>query len=116
MKRISLIAGLCLFAGSALAQSDAADNAAGLAAIQALGKLNGQALACSQMAVSGQSKSLMIKHAPKTRRYGEAFEEATNAAYLEQGKDQDGCPKPVEFSARLSELSGRLQATLPAAR
>lgn len=113
MKLVPLAAALCLLSGSALAEADAA---AGLAAIQALGQLNGQALACSQMAMSGQSKSLMIKHAPKTRNYGEVFEAATSAAYLEQGRDQDTCPKPVEFAARLSELSGRLQATLPAAQ
>jgi len=111
MKRIALAAALCLLAGAALAEAAAA---AGLAAIQDLGRVNGQALACSEMATAGQAKALMIKHAPKTRRYGEAFEEATNAAFLAQGKGQDGCPKSVEFAARLSELSGRLSATLPA--
>lgn len=114
MNRITLFAALCLLACSALAEPDA--SAAAQAAVQALGQLNGQALACRQMAVSAQSKSLMIKHAPKTRRYGEIFEEATNDAYLEQGKDQDTCLKPAEFAARLSELSARLQATLPAAQ
>lgn len=113
MKRIPLIAVLCLLAGAALAEVDAS---AGLAAIQDLGRVNGQALACGQMATSSQSKQLMIRHAPKTRRYGELFEEATNAAFLRQGKDQDSCPQPAEFAARLSELAGRLQATLPAAQ
>ncbi len=113
MKRIALTAALCLLAGAAFAEADAA---AGLAAIQDLGRVNGQALACSEMAASGQAKALMIRHAPKTRRYGELFEEATNAAFLAQGKAQDVCPKPVEFSARLSELAGRLAATLPAAQ
>ena len=109
MKRIALLAALVLSTAPVVA-----DPEAGLAAIQDLGRVNGQALACSEMATAGQAKALMIKHAPKTRRYGEAFEEATNAAFLAQGKGQDGCPKPVEFSARLSELTGRLSATLPA--
>jgi hypothetical protein len=112
MKCIALLTLLALIVGPALA----ADPEAGLAAIQELGRVNGQALACSQMAVSSQAKKLMIQHSPKTRRYGEVFEEATNAAYLEQGKEQDRCPKPMDFSARLSELSERLQATLPAAQ
>lgn len=112
MKRITFTAVFCLLAASAFAESD---GAAGLAALQDLGRLNGQALACAQIASSGKAKSLMIKHAPKTRHYGEVFEEATNAAYLAQGKDPDSCPQPIEFAARLSELSGRLQATLPAA-
>jgi len=111
MKRTTLFAALLLIAGVALA-----DPAAGLAAIQDLGRVNGQALACGQMATSSQSKQLMIRHAPKTRRYGELFEEATNAAFLRQGKDQDACPQAAEFAARLAELAGRLQSTLPAAQ
>jgi hypothetical protein len=112
MKRITLFAALALIVGPAVA----AEPDAGIAVIQDLGRVNGQALACSQMATSGQAKKLMIKHSPKTRRYGEVFEEATNAAYLEQGKDQDSCPKLTDFSARITEISGRLQATLPAAQ
>lgn len=112
MKRIALLATLVLITGPLLA----ADSEAGLAAIQELGRVNGQALACGQMATSGQAKKLMIRHAPKTRRYGELFEEATNAAFLMQGKDQNSCPQPEAFAGKLSELSGRLQATLPAAQ
>ena len=112
MKRIALLVSLLLIAGTAVA----ADLEAGLAAIQDLGRVNGQALACGQMATSGKAKALMIRHSPKTRRYGEVFEEATSAAFLAQGKDQDGCPQPTEFSARIFELSGRLQTTLPTAQ
>jgi hypothetical protein len=111
MQRITLIT-LCLLAGNALAEPDAA---AGLANIQSLGQLNGQALACQQMALSSQSKSLMIKHAPKTRRYGEVFEEATNAGYLEQGKDTDKCASAADFKKRLADLAAQLQSTLPPA-
>lgn len=110
MKRISLSALLFVMAGSALANPEA-----GLAAVQDLGRVNGQALACSQMAISGKAKALMIKHAPKTRRYGELFEEATNQAFLTQGKDQDSCPSAAVFSEKLAELAGRLQASLPPA-
>lgn len=111
MKRTTLFTALLLMAGVALA-----DPAAGLAVVQDLGRVNGQALACGEMATSSQSKQLMIRHAPKTRRYGELFEDATNAAFLRQGKGQDGCPPPAEFAARLAELAGRLQAALPAAQ
>lgn len=112
MKRIALFASLVLITAPLLA----ADPEAGLSAIRDLGRVNGQALACGELASSGKVKALMIRHAPKTRSYGEVFEEATNAAFLAQGKDQEGCPKPVEFAARLSELSGRLQLTLPPAQ
>lgn len=111
MKHFALVAALAVTALPALAET--AD--AGMAALQNLGQLNGQALACSQRAISGKAKSLTIKHSPKTRRYGEIFEEATSAAFLEQGKALAACPTAAEFDRRLTELAGRLQATLPAA-
>ena len=110
MKRIALLVSLVLITAPVVA----ADSDAGILAIQDMGRVNGQALACGDRATAGNAKALMIRHAPKTRRYGEVFEEATNAAFLAQGKDQDSCPKPVEFAARLAELSGRLQLNLPA--
>ncbi|MBL8394492.1 MAG: hypothetical protein JNK99_07015 [Candidatus Accumulibacter sp.] len=100
---------LLLLAGTAVADPEAA-----LTVIGDLGWLNGQALACGQMASSGQAKALMIRHAPKTRRYGEAFEQQTSDAFLVQGQEPDRCPAPDAFAARLSELSARLQAVLPA--
>lgn len=111
MKRFFLTAALLAAAGTALAGPDA-----GLDAIDDLGRLNGQALACDQMGTSGKAKGLMISHAPKTRRYGEVFEAATNAAFLAQGKDQNGCPPPADFARRLLELTSRLQAALPVAQ
>lgn len=86
---------------------------AGMSAVQDLGRVNGQALACGQMAISGKAKRLMLGHAPKTRSYGEAFEEATNAAYLAQGRDQGSCPETADFTVKLNELSARLQKALP---
>ncbi len=112
MKRIALLVSLVLITAPVVA----AEPEEGLLAIQDIGRLNGQALACGEMATSGKAKALMIRHAPKTRRYGELFEEATSAAFLAQGKGQDSCPQPAEFAARLFELSGRLQATLPVAQ
>ena len=71
MKRLSLLVTLSLFLAVAVADPEAAPSA-----IRELGQINGQALACGQMAVAGQAKALMIRHAPKTRRYGGIFEEA----------------------------------------
>lgn len=109
MKLVVLLVPLLLLAGPVAAEADA-----GLAAIHDLGRVNGQGLACRQMAVSAQAKALMLKHAPKARRYGEAFEEATNAAFLAQGKE-DGCPQSAELTGKLGELASRLQTTLPPA-
>lgn len=102
----TLIAGLT-FQVAAQTPSDA-----GMAAVQDLGRLNGQALACGELALSGQTKSLMIKHAPKTRGYGEIFETATSTAFLARGRE-GGCPGAADFTTRLTELSDRLQTVLP---
>lgn len=110
MKRLTLLAALSLLAGPATATPDA-----GLAAITDVGQLNGQALACGEMAVAAEAKKLVIRHAPKTRRYGQLFEEETNAAFLSQGKGPDPCPTATAFSDRLGELAKRLQVLLPAA-
>ena len=110
MKPIALFAALTLIALPVFAETQEA----GLAALQELGRFNGQSLACSQLSFSGKAKALMIQHAPKTRRHGEVFEEATNAAFLEQGKTPESCPTASDFANRLSALSARLQAALPA--
>jgi hypothetical protein len=110
-KPLFLGAALFCLAGTVLADTDA-----GLNVIQDLGRLNGQALACGQMAASGQAKTLMIKHAPKTRRYGEAFEAATNTGFLAQGKDLDTCPAAAAVADQLTVLGARLRAALPAAQ
>ncbi|RIX42541.1 MAG: hypothetical protein D3M94_18600 [Rhodocyclales bacterium GT-UBC] len=103
---------LLLCAGNALAETPLS----GLEEIQDLGRINGEALACSQMGVSNQAKAMMIRHAPKTRSYGEVFESATSTAFLAQGEASLACPKEVEFSARLYAVGNRLQRVLPAAR
>jgi len=108
IKPLFLGATLLCLAGMVLADADA-----GLAVIQDIGRLNGQALACGQMAASGQAKTLMIKHAPKTRRYGEAFEEATNTGFLAQGKALDSCPSAAAVADQLTVLGARLRAALP---
>lgn len=108
MKHLALVAALICLAGAA-----AADTEAGLAIIGDLGQLNGQALACGQTGAVAEAKTLVIQHAPKTRRYGEIFEEQTNAAFLSQGKGQQVCPTAADFAARLQSLSRRLQTALP---
>lgn len=111
MKRFALFAVMAAINTPLFADVDA-----GFAAVRDLGSVNGQALACSQMAVSSEAKALMIKHAPKSRRYGEVFETSTSEAFLAQGKPQDSCPAAADFATRLDALGKRLQSTLPAAQ
>lgn len=112
MQPLPLLLTLALIAPALIADEDPA--AASLAAIDELGALNGQALACRQFAAATQAKTLMIQHAPKTRNFGALFEQATNAAFIEQSKGSVPCPTDADLSAQLSQIGARLQTLLPA--
>lgn len=98
---------------STLNMANAADAEAGLFVIKSLGSLNGQALACSEMRAAARAKSLMLAHAPKTQRFGTAYEEATQAAYLAQTRSSGACPEAASLTAQLNQLALQLQETLP---
>ena len=87
----------------------------GTAAIEAIGRINGMALACEQPAIASRARNAVTTTAPKTRANGEAFETATNAAYLEQGKGAP-CPDTAGFNAALGDAEKTLQAAFPASR
>ncbi|MGB5737531.1 MAG: hypothetical protein WBM40_24140 [Thiohalocapsa sp.] len=77
--------------------------------IQALGTVNGQALACRYFGASKTAKALMTRFALKTRRYGALFESSTNAAFAAQVVDAGSCPGEVAIGLRLSELAAALE-------
>lgn len=86
----------------------------GLQAINDLAQLNGQALACQDLKAAGRAKGLMLAHAPKTARFGSAFEEGTQQSYLAQLRSESDCPGTATLSTRLDALAQRLQTNLPA--
>lgn len=89
---------------------------AGLTEVQSLGRINGQALACDYAGVASRIKTVMIQHAPKSRRYGAAFEEATSKAFLDQSrKEQTTCPDGPTLNGQVDEATQRLLAAVPAA-
>jgi hypothetical protein len=88
---------------------------AGTAAIEAIGKINGAALACQQPAIASRARNAVQTTAPKTRANGETFENATNGAFLEQGKGA-ACPDAARFATLLGEAEKSLQAAFPAPR
>lgn len=104
---------LALILASFANASLAAD--AGTEAVEALGRLNGIALACQQPALVTRARNAMVTIAPKTRGYGEAFENATNAAYLEQGKGA-ACPDAASLASNIAAAEQRLKAEFPAQR
>jgi hypothetical protein len=111
---MKLAASLLMLAMAGLSHSSlAADD--GDAAISAIGKLNGIALACQQPAIVTRTRNAVQTTAPKTRANGEVFEAATNAAYLEQGKGLS-CPDAATLSKRVGDAEKQLQAAFPASQ
>jgi hypothetical protein len=100
-------------APGAVSVAVAADAETGLVTIKALGTVNGQALACSEVQVAARAKSMMLAHAPKTALYGTAYEEATQAAYLAQTRSASSCPESISLLAQLNQLALQLAAELP---
>ena len=88
---------------------------AGTTAIEALGKVNGIALACQQPAVASRARNALVTTAPKTRANGETFENATNAAYLEQGKGA-ACPDAATLAQLVDAAEKGLQSAFKGAR
>lgn len=113
MKATALL--LAAFAATSTWAAESAVSAEGAAAIEALGRLNGQALACNQPAIGSRARNALTTTAPKTRETGEAFEAATNAAFLEQGRGS-ACPDAATLNQDLAVAESRLRAAFPAAR
>ena len=111
-KSLILLLALAVAPG-AVTVAKGADAEAGLVAIRSLGALNGQALACTEVQVAARAKSLMLAHAPKTQRFGVAYEEATQAAYLAQTRSSEACPDAIRLTDRLNQLALQLAETLP---
>ena len=99
---------LCAMTNSGLAAADE-----GTAAVETLGRLNGIALACEQPALVSRARNAVVTTAPKTRGYGEAFENATNAAYLEQGKGA-ACPDAAALANKMAAAEKHMQESFAA--
>jgi hypothetical protein len=85
-------------------------------ALQVVGELaqvNGQALACQELKIATRAKSLMIAHAPKTARFGDAYEVGTQQSYSAQVNGAAACPDSTALTKRLDALAQRLQTALP---
>lgn len=85
-------------------------------ALQVVGELaqvNGQALACQELKIAARAKNLMIAHAPKTARFGEAYEVGTQHSYSAQVNGAAACPDSTALTKRLDALAQRLHTALP---
>lgn len=111
---LSTLAALCLSSLALQSPVYAADAELGLTLVTELAQINGVALACQDMATAAKAKKLMLAHAPKTPRFGTAFEEVTNASYLAQVRTAATCPDATSVDGKLDALAKRLQDALPA--
>ena len=109
MKWFWALLGVCSFVFVTVA--GAAEN--GMEEVRALGHLNGQALACSQKENVSRIKAVMISYAPKTRRYGAAFEESTQQAFLLRSAEQQACDDAPVIALKVDVLATRLQEMYP---
>ena len=90
---------------------DSADKV--LTEVKAMGRLNGQALACSRSESVARIKALMIKLTPKSRLYGAEFEAATNESFLAQTRNEQAtCQDASLLSELVEDEAKRLQAAL----
>jgi hypothetical protein len=112
MKVLILTALLLVATGLAFADPNESIDI-GVTEVKTLGSLNGTALACRQYAASNEAKAMMIRYAPKTRRYGALFETATNAAFVAAAKDGAPCPTEADLFGLLAESETALQAVFP---
>lgn len=111
--RFPILTGLLLVSTGLVFADPTESTEIGSAEVRTLGALNGQAPSCRQFAASGEAKALIIRYAPKTRRYGTLFETATNAAFLAATKEGAPCPTEADLAAGLAESAAALQAVFP---
>ena len=106
---------IAVLSAPTLALAAGADAESGLALVKDLGGVNGLALACAETRVAARARELMLAHAPKTARFGAAYEESTNEAFNAQTRSGRPCDDATALTARLNQLALRLGDALPIA-
>ncbi len=110
---LSSLAAVCMATLALQNPVFAADLELGLTLVAELAQVNGVALACQDMPAAAKAKQLMLAHAPKTPRFGSAYEEGTHTSYLAQTRTAAVCPDSAAFADKLDVLARRLQQALP---
>lgn len=82
----------------------------GMAEVRALGLLNGEALACKQLALVDRIRIAIVHGAPKTREIGEAFEAATSERFLAMGRNEGVCADGRDLSQRIEKAIQAMRA------
>ncbi|MES9950687.1 MAG: hypothetical protein ABW118_17150 [Candidatus Thiodiazotropha sp.] len=85
-----------------------------LAAITALGSLNGIALHCKALSETQRIKRTLVATLPKRRQLGELFDYETNRSYMAFIEKNNTCPTPRSLQQRVDEALDRLKSFYPA--
>jgi len=84
-------------------------------AIRALGQLNGVALHCKFLDQTRHMKEALVAALPKRRALGDAFDRATDEAYLAFLRQPQACPTPATFAEQVGRGIEALRVVFPAA-
>lgn len=110
MKRLITLYVAAMFAAAAHAgETESPVIAELLAGVAELGSVNGTALACGYTDLLPKAKAMMLLRMPKTRRFGEAYEEASSAAFRAMTNGNQPCPEAVILALRLEAVDLKLQ-------
>lgn len=82
----------------------------GVEQVRALGRLNGEALACKQMPLVDRIRMRIVNEAPKTREIGEIFEAATTERFLAMGSGNAACTDGRDLAERIEAATQALRA------
>lgn len=80
-----------------------------LAAITALGSLNGIALHCNGLAETQRIKRELVANLPKRRQLGELFDYETNKSFMAFMEKDGVCPSPQDLTQQVDAALDRLE-------
>lgn len=110
MKRLVTLYVAAMFAAAAHAgEAEPPVIAELLAGVAELGSVNGTALACGYTDLLPKTKAMMLLRMPKTRRFGEAYEDASSTAFRAMTNGNQPCPEAVILALRLEAIDLKLQ-------
>ncbi|MEW8070169.1 MAG: hypothetical protein AB2810_05250 [Candidatus Thiodiazotropha endolucinida] len=90
-----------------------AENSEQLAAITALGSLNGIALHCKALSETQRIKRALVATLPKRRQLGELFDYETNRSFMAFIEKNGACPTSHSLEQQVDEALERLKSLYP---
>lgn len=107
--KTSFLVGMLLGVAMAPVMAQSTGASPGIEQIKALGSLNGEALACKQMALVDRIRARIVNEAPKSREIGEIFEAATTERFLAMGSGNAACADGRNLAERIEAATEALR-------